>query len=80
MKTKREIWKRCLEGDQKQKVSINSRLKAIWIIGQRKAFCWQRISKCKPKSYHWSLLYPLQDVQKEVSDMKRLNKNRIEIQ
>ena len=27
----------------RKKVSINSRLKAIYIIGQRKAFCGQRI-------------------------------------
>ena len=32
-------------------MSINSRLKAIHIIGQRKAFCWQRIpeSSCARK-------------------------------
>ena len=29
----------------RKKVSINSRLKAIYIIGQRKAFCGQRISE-----------------------------------
>ena len=34
-----------------KKVSINSRLKAIYIIGQRKAFCGQRIpeSSCARK-------------------------------
>ena len=35
----------------RKKVSINSRLKAIYIIGQRKAFCGQRIpeSSCARK-------------------------------
>ena len=35
----------------RKKVSINSRLKAIYIIGQRKAFCGQRIpdSSCRRK-------------------------------
>ena len=35
----------------RKKVSIKSRLKAIYIIGQRKAFCWQKIpeSSCTRK-------------------------------
>ena len=37
--------------NSRKKVSINSRLKAIYIIGQRKAFCGQRIpeSSCARK-------------------------------
>ena len=37
--------------DPRKKVSITSRLKAIYIIGQRKAFCVQRIpeSSCARK-------------------------------
>ena len=37
------IEENCIELTQGIKVSINSRLKTIYIIGQRKALCGQRI-------------------------------------
>ena len=37
------IQENCIERTLGKKVSINSRLKTIQIIGQRKAFCGQRI-------------------------------------
>ena len=47
----KSISESCLERTQKQKVFITSRLKAIQFIGQRKAFCKQRIlrSSCERK-------------------------------
>ena len=35
----------CLERAKRKKALMYSRLKATQIIGQRKAFCWQRISE-----------------------------------
>ena len=40
----KRIKESCLESAQK-KVSINSRLKHIYIIGQRKVFCRQKVTK-----------------------------------